>query len=57
MSTISMSLLLAKQLCYDITREESKTAELTVIFSTVQKRAQNREKSTNGDYYLFSLFY
>ena len=39
---------------YDITREERKTAELTVINSTVQKRAQNREKSTNGDYFIIT---
>ena len=32
------------------TRVERKTAELTVINSTDQKRAQNREKITNGDY-------
>ena len=36
---------------YDVTRVERKTAEYAVISSFVKKPAQNREKSTNGDYY------
>ena len=35
---------------YDVIRVERKTAEYTVINSSVQKRPQNREKSTSGDY-------
>ena len=35
---------------YDVTRVERKTAEYAVISSSVKKSAQNREKSTNGDY-------
>ena len=35
---------------YDVTRVEWKTAEYAVISSSVKKPAQNREKSTNGDY-------
>ena len=35
---------------YDVTRLERRTAELIVINSTVQKRAQNREKIASGDY-------
>ena len=34
-----------------LARVERKTAEPLVINSAVQKRAQNREKTTNGDYY------
>ena len=34
---------------YDVTRVERKTAELLVIDSSVQKRAQNREKTTSGE--------
>ena len=37
---------------YDVIRVERKTAEYTVINSSVQKRAQNREKPTSGDYFL-----
>ena len=36
---------------YDVIRVERKTAEFTVINSSVQKRAQNSEKTTSGDYY------
>ena len=36
---------------YDVTRAERKTAELLGINSSVEKRAQNREKTTSGDYY------
>ena len=36
---------------YNATRVERKTAELLGINSSVQKRAQKREKSTSGDYY------
>ena len=36
---------------YDVTRVERKTAELLGIISSVQKRAQNREKTTSGDYF------
>ena len=35
---------------YDVIRVERKTAEYTEINSSVQKRAQNREKTTSGDY-------
>ena len=35
---------------YDVTRVERKTAEFLGINSSVQKRAQNREKTTSGDY-------
>ena len=42
---------------YDVTRVERKTAELTVINFDVQKRAQNREKITKGDYYCFTRFF
>ena len=35
---------------YDVTRVERKTAEFLGINSFVQKRAQNREKTTSGDY-------
>ena len=35
---------------YDVIRVERKTAEYVVISSFVKKFAQNREKSTNGDY-------
>ena len=35
---------------YDVTRVENKTAEPLGINSTVQKRAQNKEKTTSGDY-------
>ena len=35
---------------YDVTRVERKTAEYAVISSSLKKPAQNREKSTNGDY-------
>ena len=37
---------------YDVIRVERKTAEYTVISSPVEKRAQNREKNTSGDYFL-----
>ena len=36
---------------YDVIRVERKTAEYTVINSSVEKRAQNREKTTSGDYW------
>ena len=42
---------------YDVIRAERKTAEPTVIKSSVQKRAQNREKTTSGDYFLILLSY
>ena len=35
---------------YDVTRVERKAAELLGINSFVQKRAQNREKTTSGNY-------
>ena len=35
---------------YDVTRVERKTAEPLGINSSVQKRAQNREKTTSRDY-------
>ena len=35
---------------YDVIRVERKTAEYTVINSSVEKRAQNREKTTSRDY-------
>ena len=37
---------------YDVIRVERKTAEPLGINSFVQKRAQNREKTTSGDYFL-----
>ena len=40
---------------FDVTRVERKTAEYGVISSFVKKPAQNREKSTNGDYYCADL--
>ena len=36
---------------YDVIRVERKTAEYTVINSSVEKRTQNREKTTSGDYF------
>ena len=36
---------------YDVTRVKRITAEYGVISSFVKKFVQNREKSTNGDYY------
>ena len=39
----------------DVTRVESKTAELLGTNSFVQKRAENREKTTNGDYSAIDL--
>ena len=36
---------------YDVIKVEKKTAEHIVINSSVEKRAQNREKTTSGDYY------
>ena len=35
---------------YDVIRVERKTAEYAVTNSSVQKRAQKREKITSGDY-------
>ena len=35
----------------DVTRVERKTAKYAVISSSVKKPSQNREKSTNGDYF------
>ena len=41
----------------DIIRAERKTAEYTVINSFGEKRAQNREKNTSGDYSICGLVY
>ena len=38
-----------------LTNYERKTAEYTVINSSVEKRAQNREKSTSGDYLIYDF--
>ena len=40
---------------YDVIRVERKTAEYAVISSFIKKPAKNREKSTNGDYYVSVL--
>ena len=40
---------------YDVIRVEKKTAEYVVISSFMKSFAQNREKSTNGDYFNYFL--
>ena len=42
---------------YDVIRVERKTGEYTVINSPVEKSAQNREKTTSGDYCLSFIFF
>ena len=41
---------------YDIIRAKRKTAEYAVTNSCAEKRAQNREKTTSGDYSLNESF-